>query len=306
MSILLPAEAYGREPETAAPPATAAPQIALQPPWLSFVDRFMVALFELPFGASLLTPFEEHAGGADAYGDGSSAPDIPFLTLDLRLNLGGAKEAQACFYDICYGPHGLVLVNFAFGGPVVDAALAPDRGATMPALLPFREFLLALCAACPVLIGTIGVELDALIPDISFDGLVYDRKLSYRDFFHLAWHAKLGDYAFMFVNPAVFDGGKPLVMDRIAPARSFPSTQESSMYRDLLLCYEMVENDYLGEQAYRKMYESNWPKDDKDDALGYLARAISVAGTLELEQYEAELRERYEQIRTVYDAQFRR
>lgn len=305
VSILLPAEAYGTEAEIAAPPVTDAPQIAPPPPCLGFVDRFMVALFELPFGVTMLTPFEEYAQGADANREVSADLDTPFLTLDFRLNLDGPKNAQARFYDIFFGPHGLVLVNFAFDGPVVEAALAPDRGA-MPALHPFREFLLALCAACPVLIGTLGVELDALIPDISFDGLVYDRKLSFRDLFDLAWQAKLGDYAFMFVAQAAFNGGKPIVLDRVAPAASFPSTRENGMYRDLLLCYDMVENDYLGEQAYRKMYESSWPKDDKDDALGYLAKAISLARTLELEHYEAELRERYEQIRTVYDAQLRR
>jgi hypothetical protein len=54
------------------------------------------------------------------------------------------------------------------------------------------------------------------------------------------------------------------------------------------------------------MYESNYPKDDRDDALGFLSNAIKLAGSLGLVDLEAGLKSRSEHINQVFISQFRR
>lgn len=61
----------------------------------------------------------------------------------------------------------------------------------------------------------------------------------------------------------------------------------------------------LAEEAYGRMYDSNYPKDDRDDALYYLGMAIDLAQALNLKEQEAALRARYEHISAVFNSQFR-
>ena len=59
------------------------------------------------------------------------------------------------------------------------------------------------------------------------------------------------------------------------------------------------------EQAYTRMYDSRYPKDDRDDALACLARAAELAAGLGLAGMEESLRERSAHIEAVYNSQFR-
>lgn len=59
------------------------------------------------------------------------------------------------------------------------------------------------------------------------------------------------------------------------------------------------------ENASTRMYESNHPEDDRDDALSNLSRAIDIARRFGLTEQEARLRERYAPIDAVFNTQFR-
>ena len=59
------------------------------------------------------------------------------------------------------------------------------------------------------------------------------------------------------------------------------------------------------EECYTRMYDSRYPKEDRDDALGFLSEAIRLAKLLNYEAEIAELKARYESIIAVYSSQFR-
>ncbi len=68
---------------------------------------------------------------------------------------------------------------------------------------------------------------------------------------------------------------------------------------------EIAKLVQLAELAYAQMYESTHPKDERDDALHHLNRALRIARNLKLKEKEAELSERYAHIEAVFNAQFR-
>jgi hypothetical protein len=59
------------------------------------------------------------------------------------------------------------------------------------------------------------------------------------------------------------------------------------------------------EQSYTQMYNSQFPKDDRDDALGHLSEAIRMAKLLNVETEIVELEARYESISAAYGSQFK-
>jgi hypothetical protein len=61
----------------------------------------------------------------------------------------------------------------------------------------------------------------------------------------------------------------------------------------------------LAEEAYSRMYDSNYPRDDRDDALIYLSKAIDLAQAQNLTEQETALRARYKHIFSVFNSQFR-
>lgn len=266
-------------------------------PTLSFIERVVMVLFDLPF-AEMLTPFDEYVQRADDYEYGVSDPEgcngiARTMSLDIRLHLGGQKDARMIIREVSPRPDGVLLVNFAFALPI-EAERDKD-------LASFRAFLLALCDAYPVLVGTLGVNRDATTVCRSFEALMF-----FEEFVEVASTAAHGDYDFIMVPPAASGLNKPYVHDRIAHELSFPVDEEQGKYYDLLHYHALAEYDFLGQEAYGKMYESSWPKDDRDDALGFLAKAMELARSLELDRYEAELKARYEHVKAVYNAQFRR
>ena len=60
-----------------------------------------------------------------------------------------------------------------------------------------------------------------------------------------------------------------------------------------------------GERAYAAMYDARRPKDDYEDACSAFARAIELARSLNLGGEADKLQQRLENIRGVYNAQFR-
>lgn len=53
------------------------------------------------------------------------------------------------------------------------------------------------------------------------------------------------------------------------------------------------------------MCESNYPKDDRDDALTYLTKALKLTGALGLEDLESRIKQRHEHIDAIFNSQFR-
>lgn len=62
----------------------------------------------------------------------------------------------------------------------------------------------------------------------------------------------------------------------------------------------------LAELAYTRMYESSYPKGERDEALYQLKMALRIAQALKLTEKSAALQKRYEEIEAVFNSQFRR
>jgi hypothetical protein len=77
------------------------------------------------------------------------------------------------------------------------------------------------------------------------------------------------------------------------------SSANSSPEEDIVLFAQ------LAEQACARMYDSSYPKDDRDDALAYLSKAIQLAGCMGNGREEARLKQRYAEIEAVFNSQFR-
>jgi hypothetical protein len=96
------------------------------------------------------------------------------------------------------------------------------------------------------------------------------------------------------------------VYDCIEPRIDDKGAWAGRRYYDMRLVEEMRATAERAEQSYNKMYESNYPKDDKDDALGFLSKAIGIAADLGLEKEVVRMKKRYEHINEVFNAQFQR
>jgi hypothetical protein len=60
----------------------------------------------------------------------------------------------------------------------------------------------------------------------------------------------------------------------------------------------------MAEASYARMYDSRHPRDDRDDALGFLSEAMRAARLLADHRALGELKTRYEHINAVYRSQF--
>ena len=68
---------------------------------------------------------------------------------------------------------------------------------------------------------------------------------------------------------------------------------------------KLDEWERRAEEAYSQMYEARRAKEPYEDACFAFARAIEVAQRLRLEDEVARLNRRVEQVRTIYNSQFR-
>jgi len=112
-------------------------------------------------------------------------------------------------------------------------------------------------------------------------------------------------FDFIIVDGAPWGWDKPFVYDCIDPRGSAGAGKTGGPYYDLHLVEDMRANAERAEDAYARMYESKRPKDDRDDALSFLSKAIGQATDLGLEKEAARLKERYEHIEAVFNSQFR-
>lgn len=291
----------------------AAPRVLPGPPNRSyFIQSFLRELLNIPSGVEIAAPDREFQHQIDDYEEGIPDPVYPnktyrALSLDLRLDLAGKRDARLFLHELSSGE--LVLISFAFDPSTIQGvSRRRDKRLNQESDLPlFRAFLLGLTEVYPVLIGTLGIDLDAVIADLSDDGLRLEIPVSLHqlaDVIREAGHEH--NYDFAIISPAASGGNKPFVHDCISTPRSARESDLIGEHHDLALVGELRQHAERAEQAYDRMYESSYPKDDRDDALGHLSRAIGLAGSLGLGKEEARLRERYAHIEAVFNSQFRR
>ncbi len=291
----------------------AAPRILLNTPNRRFfIDRFLSELAHLPFAVEIITPEQEVGQQIDGYEEGRPDPVDPAgtwraMSLDIRMELGGKRDAKLFLSELQSGE--LVMISFAFDPSTVKGGRwHNDDSLKQESDLPrFREFLLSLTEVYPVLIGTLGFDLDAVAAGLPDDELRLENRMSLHQLTS-AIRQEGHEYSFdlAIINPAASGGNKPFVYDCIEPRKSVQEIEAGGRYHDLRLVEELRVNAERAEQAYDRMYESHHPKDDRDDALGFLSKAIGLAGSLGLAQIEGGLKSRYEHINEVFNSQFRR
>lgn len=277
-----------------------------------FIQSFIGKLLKIPYGVEIVASQQEFDQQIEGYEDGIPDPVNPAwslsaMELDIRLDLGGKRDAKISLLELSSGE--LALINFAFDLSTVQGGSGrPDKSLKQESDLPyFRAFLLALTEAYPVLIGTLGLDLDAAIADLSDDGFRLEIPISLNQLAGVIRQAGHSNgYDFAFISPAASGGNKPFVYDCISTPRSARECELIGEYHDPGLVEELCQHAERAEQCYGRMYDSAYPKDDRDDALGHLAKAIRLTGSLGFGKEEARLRERYAQIEAVFNAQVRR
>ncbi len=283
------------------------PAILLGPANLAyFIDRFLSELLHLPLAIEITTPEQELRRQVDGFEEGRPDPANPgatwrALSLDLRMELGSKREARVFIREL--PSEELIQISFAFA----QANREDSSPGQMNDLRWFREFLFALTGAYPVQAGTIGLDLvavDALFP--AGDSWLENR-FSLEKIVQVVCQGKQGlNFDFVFISPAIAGGDKPFVYNRIEPIYSSQEIEAGGRFHDLRLAKELHEYADQAENAYDRMYESSYPKDDRDDALSQLSKAIGLAGSLGLANIAADLKGRYEHINAVFNSQFRR
>lgn len=277
-----------------------------------FIERFFAELERIPFAVEIATPEQEFGQQIDGYEDGRPDPANPVgtwraMSLDVRMELGGKRDAKLF---ICEQPsEELVMINFAFDPSLVKGGTRlNDDSLKQESDLPrFREFLLSLTQVYPVLIGTLGLDLDAVAAGLPDDVLRLENRMSLHQLTSaIRQEGHECKFDFAIINPAASGGNKPFVYDCIEPRKSDQDIEAGGQYHDLRLVEELRLNAERAEQAYDRMYESNYPKDDRDDALGFLSKAIGLANSLGLADLEGGLKSRSEHINQVFISQFRR
>lgn len=263
-----------------------------------FIDRFLSELRHLPSSVEIITPEPVFQEQIDGYEDGRPDPVEPggtwrAMSLDVRLDLGGKRSAKLFLRELpC---EQLVMVSFAFEPP-------SDRD-----LPRFRDFLLALTDGCPASSGTLGLDLDAAAAGLPHDPFRLDNGMWLHQLTRKIRQAGYGhSFDFIIVNPAASGWDKPFVYDGIEPRKYARDPAAGRGHYDLQVVEEIRVNAERAEHACTRMYESKYPKDDRDDALSLLSKAIGLATDLGLEKEIASLKERHEHINEVFNSQFRR
>ncbi|MDO8310942.1 MAG: hypothetical protein Q7T25_03285 [Sideroxyarcus sp.] len=157
-----------------------------------------------------------------------------------------------------------------------------------------------------MLIATIGFDIVALSAVLPDDELNMAESVSLDQLTRvIRQEGRSHNCDFVIINTAVSGGDRPFVFNRIEPMYGSQEIEAGGKYHDLHLAEELRQHAERAEKAYGRMYESRHPKDERDDALGDLAQAIGLAGTLGLMDISADLKGRYEHIDEVFNAQFR-
>lgn len=276
--------------------------VVQEKPRSTFVDRLMADLLRVPQIERLLISFEQYVRLGDEFervAENQSADGLFYksVSFDICLNMGRPVDALLSFVEVAPPPHHLVLVSFDFELKDIDLV---GGDADRIALEQLRSFLFALCDVSPALIGTVGLELDAMMDGMPLTGLVHEGRLALPELLRMAWQGQHGAYDLIVVAPAASGADRPFVADRLLPAGG----QQSKPCYELQRLYAVLELHDLAEQAYREMYITPSPQDAKDDALGYLVQAIDLLRLFALPG-ERVLQERYDHIQAVYNAQFR-
>jgi hypothetical protein len=289
------------------------PRILPGPPnRVYFLDRFFQELARLPFSVEIIDSEQVFQEQIDGYEDGRPDPVDPggtwrAMSLDVRLELGGERTARLFLRESpC---ERLVQVTFAFDSSLVRGGRwhKEDRMKQDGELPRFREFLLALTEAYPAIVGTLGLELDAVTAGLPHEEFRLENGMWLHRLdreIRRAGHEH--GFDFIIVNGAPWGWDRPFVYDRIESRGSVRDSNAGRPYYDLHLVEEIRVKVEQAEQAYGNMYESKRPKDDRDDALLFLSKSIRLATDMGLEREAARLKERYEHIDGVFNSQFRR
>jgi hypothetical protein len=309
LSILLPSDAYEKQLNKefmAAVHATtdgsiiASLSIMPGPPNQAyFLHSFLDTLQHLPYGVQIITPQEEFDREQELYDTGRPDPVTPGATiraisLDIRLEIDGPLEARLSLLEIL--PGDLVLANLMFDSNSLKIA----TGDGLDELPRLRTLLFELIGAYPVLIGTMGVDIVAIPAEQPDD--VW--QLSMPSSPHLLTAMVKGcDVA--YIAPSVSGTTLPCLHDAISVPRSTHDEDLPEEHVDFAMFARLHKHIVQAEDAYERMYDSAWPKDERDDALGHLETATCLAQELGLKKEAESLHERYEHIYKIFDSQFR-
>jgi len=321
-SILLPGNIYEAEldrlilgslRESPAAMEIAAPAILPGTPNRTyFIERFLLELAGLPFACKILSPQQERERQLDGYEEGRPDPTDPrgiwrAMSLDMQMELRGKRDAKLFFREFADGE--LVCISIAFDPSGIHGGRwRKDAGQLQESDLPrFRDFLCALIDAYPAVVATLGLDIIAVSPDLPHGENRLDNGKLLHDFLSKARREGREDHAdCIFIESSHWGFDKPFVYDCIEPGVIEKGCWAGRQFYDMHRVEEMRAVAERAEQAYDRMYESSRPKDDKDDALGFLAKAIEQAAELGLGKEADRMRSRYEHINNVYNAQFRR
>jgi hypothetical protein len=292
----------------------ASPAVLAGPPNRSyFVDHVLARLTQLPFVVEIVTADCEVGRQLDRYEDGLPDPAHPkgtwhAMALDLRMQQDAVpRNARLFVRELPSGD--LVQISVVLEPNTVDAAGNRDSGDSGRdrEALALAELLLGLTAAYPVLVGTLGR--DTLAVDAAFaDGETrLDGPMSLEQLAGVLRRVEREHRIELAVVGATLAGAhKSFIYDRHDLTTRARRGEGAGGHYDLRRIEELRGHVVRAEADYDAMYESKRPKDDKDDALAHLAKAIGVAGALGLEHISRELQARHEHIVAVYNAQFRR
>lgn len=320
-SILLRSDSYEAElneqilgafRDSPAASEISSPRILPGPPNRAyFLDRFFSELAQLPYSVEIIDPEQVYHEQVDGYEDGRPDPGDPAgtwraMALDVELELGGRRAARLFVRELPGEQFVQVIIGFESSTICGGWWLAEDRRKEESDLPRFREFLLVLMEAYPAISGTLGLDLDVMTAGLPHD----EFRLENGTWLHQlnSGMRRSGiEYGFdlIIVNGAAWGWDKPFVYDCIEPRRSVQDIKAGKPYYDLHLVEEMRVNVEQAEEAYGRMYDSKRPKDDHDDALLFLSKAIGIATDLGLEKEASGLKERYGHIHEVFNSQFR-
>jgi len=296
-----------------AAPETVSPRILPGSPNREyFIDRFLSELVHLPFGVEVTSTDDEYWKQVDGYDAGRPDPTDPqslwrAMSLDMQMELRGTRKAKIFFNEFANGA--LVNISIAFDHSTINGGrwrkdVSPQLESDLPR---FREFLLALIGTYPVIVATLGLDITAVSPDLPHGEFRLDNGNLLHEFLSKARRGGYEDAIdCIFINSSHWGFDKPFVYDCIEPRIYDKGAWAGRLCYDMHLVEEMRATAERAEQAYSRMYESNYPKDDKDDALGFLSKAIKQATELGLEKEVVRLKSHYDHIIEVYNAQFRR
>jgi hypothetical protein len=321
-SILLPSDAYEAELNSqlldslASSPARAeitSLKILPGPPNRAcFLESFFSKLLQLPFSVKITTPEQEYQEMIAGYEDGRPDPTDPdriwrALSLEIRLELSGARDARLFLRESpC---ESLAMVSFAFDPSAINGCQRhidnqPEPESDLPL---FRELLGTLINAYPVISGTLGLDIAAIDAGLPHDEIILEDGTWLQQVIgKLRQTGREDNLDCIYINGSPWGFDRPFVYDRIEPSDGYRDTWAGRHYHDLHVVEKIRVAADQATQAYSRMYGSSYPKDDRDDALLYLSKAIALANDINLDNESARLKECYDHINEVYNSQFRR